>query len=158
MHGMGWRIALFVTLGVLTGCGSAGNTGANPQASAGQVIPPADESVVAARIMISGSTNTTPVTIAVAVDGSATVTTATGTRTMALPASTTATFFSDLAQAEPLSSLPTVTACAKPVSFATTTTVSAGAQVTPDLTCPATPLESSLRSDIDAILTLAEAS
>jgi hypothetical protein len=157
MHVHGWRVALLATAVVLAGCSGGGNAAGNPTPPAGQVIPPASESGAAAQIAVSGSTNTTPITIAVTADGLATVTTVAGTRAVALPASTTTAFFADLAQAQPLSGLPAATTCAKPVSFATTTTVSAGNQVTPDLSCPATALESNLHNDVDAIVTLAEA-
>jgi hypothetical protein len=158
MHVHGWRVALLATAVVMTGCSGGGNAAGNPTPPAGQVIPPASESVSTAQIAVSGSTNTKPITIAVTAGGLATVTTVAGTRAVALPASTTTAFFSDIAQAQPLGGLPASTSCAKPVSFATTTTVSAGNQVTPDLSCPSSALESNLRNDVDAIVTLAQAS
>lgn len=158
MHVIGWRVALLAAAVVMSGCSGAGNAAGNPTPPASQVIPPADQPESTAQIAVSGSTNSTPITIEVTAGGLATVTTVAGTHAVALPASTAAAFFSDLAQAQPLSALPASTSCAKAVSFATTTTVSLGSQVTPDLTCPATALETNLRNDVDAILTVAQAS
>ncbi|HTV74141.1 MAG TPA: hypothetical protein VME66_10580 [Candidatus Acidoferrales bacterium] len=121
------------------------------------MVPPADESESTAQIAVSGSTNTAPVTVAVSANGSAVVTTAQGVHTATLSETIVATFFSDLAEGQPLSGLPVPTACAKPVSFATTITVSTGSEVSPDLTCPASAVEQNLRNDVNSILSAVSA-
>jgi hypothetical protein len=137
------------------GAGSVGGSGSAAESS-NLLTPPAQSS---AQIAVSGSTNTTPISIVVSPNGSAVITTAQGTRMATLPGSEATELFSDLAQAQPLSSLPPVTLCAKPASFATTITVSVGTQSSPDLSCPASSVvEQNIRNAVDSIISSVQAS
>jgi hypothetical protein len=96
------------------------------------LIPPPNAAV----IVNSGSTNITGYQILVNPNGSATYTIgrATPAPIQMLPASTTQTFFHDLAAAQPFNKLP-VEHCMTSVSFATKTYIRFQGSVTPDLSC-----------------------
>src|SRR5437879_5663764 len=94
-------------------------------------------------IINSGSTNSLGYRIYVAHNGTATYIVGNGTRYGVgngtrygrLSQELTLRFFHDIALAQPLSSLPSIRACAKSVSFGTDTYVRFEGQTSPDLSC-----------------------
>lgn len=86
-------------------------------------------------VLISASTNTCAVTVTVDINGDTAMLRCRKIITSTLPVLTVAQFFDDVSAASPLANLPTVRNCIKPVSFATTTHIVYGTQVSPDVSC-----------------------
>lgn len=98
----------------------------------------------------SGSTNTIGYRIYVSPSGKASYVDGNGSGQGKIAKKLTKRFFHDLKVAEPLSTLPTES-CVKSVSFGTSTTVSLGAQQSPDVSCPGNAKAKRLDQDVTEI-------
>ena len=103
-------------------------------------------------VLISASTNTCAVSVIVDIDGNTAMLRCGKTITSTLPVFTIAQFFDDVAAASPLNNLPLGKNCIKPVSFATTTRIMYGTQVSPDLSCSHDAVGQKLYHDVFAII------
>jgi hypothetical protein len=104
----------------------------------------------AALIENSGSTNFAGFDIAIEPNGAALIREPGGVRRGTVSQATTKWFFSHLAKDRPLAKLA-ILHCMKPVSFASTITVTWMGQHTPDLGCGGSPATSDLNRTVGAI-------
>jgi hypothetical protein len=105
-----------------------------------------------ALIRNSGSTNTQPYTISVSPDGSAVLTVGSGApEARRLPPGQAEALFHALRAATPLDALAGGH-CMRSVSFGTSTTVTFGGAITPDLSCAPAPAARDLAGAVDAIV------
>ena len=100
----------------------------------------------------SGSTNMIGFRIMISANGEASYVSGDGPGNATLPPDLYARFKADIDAASPLSKLPTVSDCMKPVSMGSTTTITLGGEHSPDITCGDDPRVKKLSDDVDDIV------
>ncbi|GCE28760.1 hypothetical protein KDA_42440 [Dictyobacter alpinus] len=118
------------------------------EVAARKTVDPFDTLVV----LISRSTNTCAVTMTVSSGGTISLVRCNRTTTHQLSEVTVSKFFDDVNSATPLTSLTERRNCIKPVSFATTTHIVYGTQISPDISCSGDDMGQKLYHDVFSIL------